>query len=128
MAKSVTQQMNSILKDYNREVIDTTNDVYKKVAKEAVQKLKNTSPIRKVNGGAYARSWSMKTGKGGAFRVNNVVIHNKDHYRLTHLLENGHDVIRNGKKIGRANPIKHIAPVEEWAIDEAFNNIKRELT
>lgn len=124
MAKSVTQQMDLILKDYNREVISETNEAIDAVGKEAVQKLKNTSPRRK---GKYARSWTMKTERGGALKCNTVTVHNKV-YQLTHLLENGH-VIRNAKgTYGRVAGIKHIAPVEDWAADELPNMIKRKLT
>ena len=43
-------------------------------------------------------------------------VHNKEHYRLTHLLEYGH-IAKNGKRVG-ARP--HIAVVDEWAVDELY--------
>ena len=124
MAKTVEQQMDKILSDYSKEVIRETNEAFETVSKEAVQKLKNTSPRRT---GKYARSWTKKTEKGGSLKTDTVVIHNKV-YQLTHLLENGH-IVRNKKgTYGRTNGIKHIAPVEEWAADELPNLIKRKLT
>ena len=108
-------------------MITGTNEVYANTAKESVQKLKNTSPKREVRGGKYSRSWTIKTVKGGSLKTDNVIIHNKIYY-LTHLLEKGHAVIRNGKMIGRANPIKHIEPVDDWAADELVSRIKRKLT
>lgn len=124
MVKTVEQQMDKILTDYSKNVIRETNEAFETVSKEAVQKLKNTSPKRT---GKYARSWTKKTEKGGSLKTDTVVIHNKV-YQLTHLLENGH-IVRNAKgTYGRTNGIKHIAPVEEWAADELPNLIKRKLT
>ena len=124
MAKTVEQQMDKILSDYSKEVIRETDEAFETVSKEAVQKLKNTSPRRT---GKYARSWTKKTKKGGSLKTDTVIIHNKV-YQLTHLLENGH-IVRNTKgTYGRTNGIKHIAPVEEWAADELPNLIKRKLT
>ena len=124
MGKTVEQQMDKILTNYSKEVIQETNQAFDSVSKEAVQKLKNTSPKKT---GKYARSWKKTVEKGGAFKTNSVVVHNT-RYQLTHLLENGH-IIRNAKgTYGRTQPIKHIAPVEEWAADELPNLIKRKLT
>lgn len=124
MVKTVEQQMDKILTDYSKNVIRETNEAFETVSKEAVQKLKNTSPKRT---GKYARSWTKKTEKGGSLKTDTVVIHNKV-YQLTHLLENGH-IVRNAKgTYGRTSGIKHIAPVEEWAADELPNLIKRKLT
>lgn len=124
MVKTVEQQMDKILTDYSKNVIRETNEAFETVSKEAIQKLKNTSPKRT---GKYARSWTKKTEKGGSLKTDTVVIHNKV-YQLTHLLENGH-IVRNAKgTYGRTNGIKHIAPVEEWAADELPNLIKRKLT
>ena len=41
-----------------------------------------------------------------------------EQYQLTHLLENGHDIIINGEVRGHAAAHVHIAPVEAWAQDE----------
>ena len=108
---NVGQQLAEILEDYSETVKDVRDKVFKQTAKEAVQKLKN-----------YARSWTMKTDRDGA-----VTVYNKEHYRLTHLLENGH-VIRNKKgTYGRTNGIKHIQPVEEWGNDAVVERITKEL-
>lgn len=121
MKLNVGEQLAEILEDYSEEVKKTKDKVFKDVAKESAAKLRSTSP-RRPNHGEYASSWRMKTNPDGS-----VVVYNKDHYRLTHLLENGH-VIRNKKgTYGRTNGIKHIAPVEEWANNEVVERITREL-
>ena len=112
MAKteSVTAQMKELLDEVNKEVEESAKKNIKSVAREAVQKLKNTSP-RKT--GSYAKGWGTKR-----LGDMDIVVHNRTDYQLTHLLENGH-VIRNNKgTYGRTHGIKHIEPVEEWAVDE----------
>lgn len=94
------------------------------MAKEAASRLQNTSPKKT---GKYAKSWKVKTQRGSA-GIDEVIVYNKDHYQLTHLLENGH-VIKNAKgEYGRTSPKKHIGPVNDWACDELPKEIERELT
>lgn len=121
MAKteSVTAQMKELMDEVNKDVERSAKINIQRVAKESVQKLKNTSP-RKT--GSYASGWGTK--KQGEM---DVVVHNRTDYQLTHLLENGH-VIRNKKgTYGRTHGIKHIAPVEEWAVDELPRRIMEDI-
>ena len=121
---SVSIQMADILDTYSKEVRRAASNAQDKIAKEAVQKLKNTSPKKT---GSYAKGWAIKREKGRN-GIPTVTIHNKTDYQLTHLLENGH-IIRNGKgEYGRYNGVKHIAPVEDWASSELPAEIERELT
>ena len=123
MTKSVEVQMREILEDYREEVQDATNSSIDTVSREAVQKLRNTSPKRT---GGYARGWAKKKVKsfGG---VDSVIVHNSKHYQLTHLLENGHVVRNKYGTYGRVNGVKHIAPVEEWSQNELPLEIERKL-
>lgn len=120
MAKteSVSAQMKELLDEINEDVRQSTKSNINTVAKESAQKLKNTSP-RKT--GSYAKGWAVK--KEG----DDAIVYNRTDYQLTHLLENGH-VIRNKKgTYGRTNGIKHIAPVEQWAIDELPRRIMEDI-
>lgn len=120
---TIQNQMADILEDYSKEVRRAAADSQDKIAKEAVQKLKNTSPKKS---GDYARDWALKRERSRT-GVPTVTVYNKKHYQLTHLLENGH-IIRNAKgEYGRFNGVKHIAPVEEWAASELPQEIEREL-
>lgn len=120
---SVTIQMEKILDEYSKEVKRATNNSMDVIAKEAVSKLKSTSPKKT---GSYARGWGVKRERGSG-GINTVTVHNKTDYQLTHLLENGH-IVRNKKgTYGRFNGIKHIAPVEQWANSELPLEIEREL-
>ena len=120
--ESVTAQVGKILEDYSDRVKDTANDAINTVSKESVSKLKSTSPKKS---GDYAKGWTLKKERGSG-RISTVTVHNRV-YQLTHLLENGH-VIRNKKgTYGRTNGIKHIAPVEDWAVSELPLEIERKL-
>lgn len=121
--ESVTLQMRDLLDEFSKEVQKVNDEAQQKTAKDAVQMLKNNSP---KSSGDYAAGWTVKV-TGAWSRV----IYNKTHWRLTHLLENGHVVKPSPKhpgKKGRVNGIKHIAPVEEWAADELPIRISRGLS
>lgn len=123
MAETISVQMRKILDAYEDRVKNVYEMSVSRVSREAVQRLRNTSPKKS---GSYARGWSLKKVKSRA-NVMDVIVHNRTDYQLTHLLENGH-VIRNKKgTYGRTRPIKHIAPVAEWAENELPNEIERGL-
>lgn len=120
--ESVAVQMEKILDEYNDKVKEATNSSIDSVSNESVQKLRSTSPKKS---GKYARGWGTKKERG-AGGISTVIVKNKV-YQLTHLLENGH-VIRNKKgTYGRVPGIKHIKPVEDWAISELPMEIERKL-
>lgn len=122
----VSVQMKEILEDYSLEVRRATANSMDVVAKEAKQKLRNTSPKSAAHTRKYAEGWAVKRTKTGT-GIPEVTVYNKTNYQLTHLLENGH-VIKNAKgTYGRTRPIKHIAPVNDWACDELPKEIEREL-
>lgn len=103
---SVSAQIDEILTTYESQVHEVMENTIQEEAKGTAKRLKSTSPERK---GDYAKSWKV-TKRGKTF-----IVHNAKHYRLTHLLENGH-VVRNAKgTYGRAAPIKHIAPALDVA-------------
>ena len=117
MTQAIMKELKQYSKDLNEEIkLDT-----KKVAKEAVKELKATSPKKT---GAYAKSWTEKESVKGE-NVSKRVIYNKDHYQLTHLLENGHAKVKGGRVEGRP----HIRPAEEKAIknleEEIIKSIKK---
>ena len=123
MAETISVQMRKILDAYEDRVENVYEASVSRVSREAVQRLRNTSPKKS---GSYARGWTLKKVKSRA-NVTDVIVHNRTDYQLTHLLENGH-VIRNKKgTYGRTRPIKHIAPVAEWAENELPNDIERGL-
>ena len=120
----VAVQLDDILTDYTGQLRMRVSEANMAVAKEAVQKLKNDSPKGSPHRRKYAEGWTTKVEKT-RYGIKNVIVWNRTNYQLTHLLENGH-IVRNKKGVyGRAEPIKHIEPVEEWAVDELPREIER---
>lgn len=108
------------LEDYDGECITVMTEEIPKVAKEAAKKLRRESP--KVSG-KYARGWTVKVEKG-RMRIGATVHGKSGTYQLAHLLEHGH-AKRNGGRVGGKT---HIAPVEQWAIDEATDRIIQRMS
>lgn len=107
------------LAEYANEVTDDVKESVKYVAKETVREVKRQSPVRS---GAYKKSWGQTKvyeGPGGI----RITIHNKKHYRLTHLLENGH-ALRNG---GRTRAFPHIEPAEKFAERELQREVELKI-
>jgi len=108
----LTNEIMRVLRRYTEEVVEKVDEAAEQVANEAAEKLKSTSPERT---GKYAKSWT-KTKKDGKW-----IVHNKKHYRLTHLLEKGHAKVNGGRVAAKV----HIAPVEQVAIDDFIERVER---
>ena len=114
--------IHGMLAQIPQKVENIVEEASDKVAKDAVKELKATSPKGKgKKRGQYAKGWAVK--KVGKQRV----VYNKTDYMLTHLLENGHDVISHGKKVGHVGGRPHIKPVEEKVIEEMTEEVEKGL-
>lgn len=119
--KTVSSQIAEILNDYSDEAKSALAESAKDAAEETVKQLKSTSP----GGGKYARSWKVKD---ESTRTNpSYIVHNVRHYRLTHLLENGHLISNQYGSYGREPAQKHIAPAEQMGISKFEQLVRREL-
>lgn len=120
-ADQLASEIGKVLQTFANDCQTAVDDAAEEVAKEAVEELKRTSPVGSGTWkGHYAKKWSVKK-DGGKY-----VIHNKK-YQLTHLLEKGHDVIVNGKVVGRVKAQPHIKPVEEQVQDDFEKEIKKKI-
>lgn len=120
--------LSSILNDYGAKVAGGVADAVFKAGKVALKEVRAQSPKKT---GDYAKGWKVNREKTGVGRLyTKVTIHNKDEYRLTHLLENGHQKANGGRVEGQP----HIRPAYEEAervletgvmeaIEEAGNDI-----
>lgn len=116
---NLTSQIMDILENYVDDIEDIVKEETNSTIKEAKSELVSISPKAKkpvktksgktVNPGDYAKSWAIGTRNRGKHKYSKVV-HNKKHYRLTHLLEFEH-VTRDGTSYTKAQP--HIRPTEE---------------
>lgn len=112
---NLTNAIMKELQNYSDEINEAVKVDIKEVAKETAKQLKTTSPKRYGN---YAKSWGTTPTVKGKHAYKETV-HNKKHYRLTHLLEFGH-AFKNG---GRARAFPHIKPAEDQAIKELEKRI-----
>jgi hypothetical protein len=120
----LSKAIQKTLAEYEGVTIESMKAAVDKASKEAVRELKSSSPKRN---GAYARSWTSKKTKLANKYAYEKTVYNKDHYRLTHLLEKGHRVVgaKNGRTWVDARP--HIEKVEKKAIEDLVNEMKETL-
>lgn len=121
MANSILD-VKDLLNEYSDSIQEGIDKEAQDIAKEAVNELKATSPKRPKSG-KYARGWRVNTKKGRGFI--NCTVHNATNWQLTHLLENGHRIMRNGEKVGVADAKVHIRPVEQKVISQYQHDVER---
>lgn len=116
MSKSVIKsnefavELSSILHGYGMKITDGVSKAVTQAGKFAVKEVRQNSPKRT---GKYAKSWKVKKEKTGVGKRNTkVIIHNKDCYQLSHLLENGH---AGPHGVGRVEGKPHIEPARDAA-------------
>ena len=94
------------------------------VAEEACEKLKAASPVGTgKRAGSYAKGWQVKENKKGES-----IVWNATDYRLTHLLEWGHQIVIHGTATDEyTSPQSHIKKVEQWVKEEYPARFEEEL-
>lgn len=120
------ETVRKFLDDYDNDVYAEVSEAIVEVAKEAAQKLKKASRAT-FRGKEYAKGWTHTVEKG-RLKVAAIVYGKKPTYALAHLLEFGH-VTRNGtgRTFPRTPAHEHIAPINDWAQDEAVNRAVSKL-
>ena len=108
------------LLEYAELATDVMKDCVKKAGNTVKKETQANAPVRSKR---YQKSWAVKKQKESSNALE-VVVHSRDRYQLTHLLEKGHTK-RGG---GRVRAIPHIAPAEEKGIRELEEGIKRGLS
>ncbi len=108
------------LLEYSELATDTVKTAVKKTGDKVKNEIQTNAP---KDSGKYAKSFKVTNLKETANSLA-VVVHSKNKYQLTHLLEKGH-AKRGG---GRVSARPHIAPAEEKGISFFLDEIKRGLT
>lgn len=116
----MADEIAKMLSAYESEIKTNLDVSGKAVANEGAKQLRQTSPKRT---GEYAKGWTVTKKEGSFGEDAKYIIHNKKHYRLTHLLENGH-LSRNGKRV---KAITHIKPVEQQVIQSYEKKVKEAI-
>ena len=121
-ADDLAKEIEKTLQDWEKVTNEAAVKGLAVTAEKAVEKLQNAHPDGAEKWGSwdkYNASWGVK--QDTSKNTSTMIIHNKKHYQLTHLLENGH-ALRNG---GTSGKFPHIGPVAEEAEDELLDNIKK---
>lgn len=108
--------LQKMLKDYDKDVQEVVKKTVPQAARAGAKQLRGSSPKKT---GKYASGWSSKV-EQGRVGVTATIYGKHGTYQLAHLLEHGHAVRRGGRTYGSTRAITHIAPVEEWVIEEAI--------
>lgn len=121
-AQDLSSFINSIGKEVEAETMMASRTAAKNAGQKCVKALKATSAMR---GKKYKRGWKVKSQDDG------VVVFNSSQPAMTWLLENGHDVIRGGKKVGDVKARPHIEPTAQegsfWFEEEVKKELSRRL-
>lgn len=98
------------LQDYFQEITDSLKEDIRDSANICLREIKLKSPRRF---GEYRKSWRKKTAFESASDIRIRIYSEDPHYRLTHLLENGHANVDGGRT--PAHP--HIGPAADRAAE-----------
>jgi len=118
LQKAVTEA----IAKYGDEATEKVEAITKSVTRQAVKTLKAEAPT----GGSYARGWSHKTQKGGAYKLSETV-YNRIDYQLTHLLEKPHDTGGGGHYPKNVDYTGQIAEVEDKYTRQFEEEVKAKL-
>lgn len=113
--RTIEEQLNEILSEYETEAGKILDDDLKKAANTARKTVRANSPKRT---GKYRQGWKYKRTENG------FIVFNASQPWKTHLLENGH-LTADGSK--RVKAIKHIAPAAETGAKQLINDLKKDL-
>lgn len=106
----------STCEEYTEEIKETVEEGIIDIGQEATAEIRAIAPVyegpnKNTSKGAYKRSWTYRVDRERG-KINVTVYAKNPHYRLTHLLENGH-LNRDGTTRSRAIP--HISIVNNLA-------------
>ena len=107
------------LEEYAKLATDDLKKDVQKAGKKVKEQIESTAPKKT---GKYSKSWAVKKTKETSDSIQ-VVVHSKNRYQLTHLLEFGH-AKRGG---GRTKAFPHIAPAEQVGMEQLMRDIENDL-
>lgn len=102
-------QVMNFLNDWDASMVIAVNVAGREAAEDAAEKLHKAGSFK---GKKYRKGWTVSQKQLMRGHVKNIV-HNKDEYRLAHLLEYGHAVVVGGRKVGDAPAFEHIKPIAD---------------
>lgn len=121
LAKTIQESLQNLGVD----IPDKMQAVFDEIGAEAVRMLRESSPKnpKGKHAGRYAKGWRYEKGKRTKNFKCSGVIRNATDPQLTHLLEYGHPIVRDGRVVGNAEAKPHIGEVAEWCADVLDNKL-----
>lgn len=120
--------VNKLLLEYGDQVFGIVGDLCEEAAKDGMKKLR-AYPRKRT--GLYAKDWRVMASKQGKLGMI-WIVYNKDHYRITHLLENDHPFVtrRGGEriKLGDWEGDGYIHDVDEYEQDWLYDEVVKRLS
>lgn len=125
----LTAAVDEILSEYGDEVFDVLGEAIKETSEEAMQDLRSVTKFSPKGNptGTYSQSWEYKQVQVSRLKTE-AVVYNENHYRLTHLLENGHALRRGGRTYGRVQAYPHIAPINDKAQENVIKKVEEKIS
>ena len=125
MAKKISvdqlsSEIMSALDEYKKVTDEVVKTAVNSVSKETKAMAQAGSPVKS---GGYQKGWAVKKTSEKTGQVS-ITVYNRTKPGLTHLLEKGHAKRGGGRVAGKP----HIAPAEEYAVNELEAAIKRGLS
>lgn len=110
------------LADYGDKTLDILETEVKDNARQTVKQIKASAPA----GGNYARGWSHKAQKAGAYKLSDTV-YNRTDYQLTHLLEKPHATRGGGHYPKNVDYTGTLARIEEEQTQKFMERVLAKL-
>lgn len=133
----LANSVNQVLQEYSNYAAETMREDVKAAAQAAKNYLRTKAPKQT---GDYRKSWSVKNTRTKSTEAHATVYAGNGEYRLTHLLEHGHDFVsyvsRDGSRKNReehirikgaAKPIPHIEPARDLAEKKLQQDLREHL-
>lgn len=123
-------ELTDVLSDFIQEEKQVADHVFKETAEDTKKRLRETSPKRDGSGGGdYAQGWEVLEKKAGLTGESfEYTVCNPKHYRLTHLLERGHQTFnQHGGPYRRARAKKHIKKAEVYGNELLLQRLRERL-
>lgn len=125
LAKTVQEE----LREVGIQVDENLQAIFDEIGKAAAKRLREISPENKKgkHAGRYKKGWVYESGKRTYNYRSQGVVRNKTDPQLTHLLEYGHPIVRNGKVVGQSPEIDHIRQTADWVANEIDSRLDQIL-
>lgn len=124
--QNLSTNLQRILRQYHEDVTEDAHAAAKTTAEGAIDKIKASAQFR--GRGTYLGSLKLRQEQGRTvYKFKYIIYAAAPHYRLTHLLENGHRIVsKNGVEHGRSRDFPHWIYGHRFVQDK-FPEILRDL-